>query len=84
MKDVFLKLDFGNSYRTGKPVFDDIFMRLPVSIKVAFLGIFAGYCDGSAARGTLGSKAVFTGRQLPARGLYSPSGDANILGWRCC
>lgn len=39
VKDVFLKLDFGNSYRTGKPVFDDIFMRLPVSIKVAFLGM---------------------------------------------
>lgn len=39
VKDAFLKLDFGNSYRTGKPVFDDIFMRLPVSIKVAFLGM---------------------------------------------
>ena len=36
VKDAFLKLDFGNSYRTGKPVFDDIFMRLPVSIKVPF------------------------------------------------
>lgn len=79
VKDAFLKLDFGNSYRTGKPVFDDIFMRLPVSIKVAFLGMLLATVMGLPARGTLGSKAVFTGRQLPARGLYSPSGDANIL-----
>lgn len=39
IKNIFLHLDFGNSYRTGKPVFDDIFRRLPVSIKVAFLGM---------------------------------------------
>ena len=39
VKNAFLKQDFGNSYRTGKPVFDDIFKRLPVSIKVAFLGM---------------------------------------------
>lgn len=36
---IFTQLDFGNSYRTGKPVFDEIFNRLPVSIKVAFLGM---------------------------------------------
>ena len=39
IKNIFLHLDFGNSYRTGKPVFDDIFKRLPVSVKVAFLGM---------------------------------------------
>lgn len=34
------KFDFGTSYRTGKPVFDDVIARVPTSIKVAFNGIF--------------------------------------------
>lgn len=33
------KLNFGTSYRTQKPVFDDVLPRLPVSVKVAFNGI---------------------------------------------
>ncbi len=33
------KLNFGTSYRTQKPVFNDVLPRLPVSIKVAFNGI---------------------------------------------
>ncbi|HHU70220.1 MAG TPA: ABC transporter permease [Thermoanaerobacterales bacterium] len=37
--NIFTKLDFGKSYRTRKPVFDDILARVPVSIKVAFLGM---------------------------------------------
>lgn len=32
-------LDFGTSYRTRKPVFDDVLPRLPVSIRIAFNGI---------------------------------------------
>lgn len=34
-----LHLDFGTSYRTQKPVFDEILTRFPVSIKLAFVSI---------------------------------------------
>ena len=36
--NIFTKLDFGKSYRTRKPVLT-ISLRVPVSIKVAFLGM---------------------------------------------
>lgn len=39
-------LDFGVSYRTGKPVFDDVIVRLPTSMKIAFNGIFAATLIG--------------------------------------
>jgi len=39
VKGIVFEQDFGNSYRTGNPVFEDIFARLPVSLKVAFLGM---------------------------------------------
>lgn len=39
VKGIITELDFGNSYRTGNPVFKDIFDRLPVSLTVAFLGM---------------------------------------------
>ena len=35
LKNAITKLDFGLSYRTRKPVFDEIFTRLPVSLKYA-------------------------------------------------
>jgi peptide/nickel transport system permease protein len=35
------KLDFGTSYRTKKPVFDDVIARVPTSIKIAFNGMLA-------------------------------------------
>ena len=31
--------DFGNSYRSGQPVFDEIFARFPVTLKLAGLSI---------------------------------------------
>lgn len=34
-----LKGDMGNSYRTGRPVFDEILSRFPTTLKLAFLGI---------------------------------------------
>lgn len=34
-----LRGDFGRSYRTGIPVYDDIFSRFPNTVKLAFLGI---------------------------------------------
>ncbi len=43
LKDAITKLDFGNSYRTSKPVFDDVFARLPNSLLIAFNGI-VGAC----------------------------------------
>ncbi|MEA5060702.1 MAG: ABC transporter permease [Candidatus Pelethousia sp.] len=33
------QLDFGNSYRTQKPVFDEIFTRFPVSLKLSMVSI---------------------------------------------
>ena len=38
--NVVTKLDFGESYRSGKPVFDEIFIRLPISLRIAFNAIF--------------------------------------------
>ena len=37
--DAVTKLDFGESYRTQKPVFEEIFTRFPVSIKLSFVSI---------------------------------------------
>lgn len=31
--------DFGNSYRTGKPVFEEIIKRFPVTLKLAFFSV---------------------------------------------
>lgn len=46
VKNAVLHLDFGTSYRTGNPVFQDILARLPVSIKVAFLGMMLAVIMG--------------------------------------
>ena len=43
LKDAITKLDFGESYRTSKPVFDDVFARIPNSLKISFNGIL-GAC----------------------------------------
>lgn len=43
LKDAITKLDFGESYRTAKPVFDDVFARIPNSLKISFNGIL-GAC----------------------------------------
>lgn len=40
---VVTKFDFGNSYKTGRPVFEEILKRFPVSIKLAFAGMI-GSC----------------------------------------
>ena len=37
--NAFIKLDFGESYRTGLPVIDDIKARVGTSLKIAFNGI---------------------------------------------
>ena len=34
-----LQGDFGNSYRSGQPVFDEILVRFPVTLKLAFFSI---------------------------------------------
>lgn len=39
IKDIVLNLDFGESYRTGNPVFEDVFARVPVSLTLAFSGM---------------------------------------------
>ena len=35
VKNVFLPFDFGNSYRTGKPVIQEIMLRFPTTVKLA-------------------------------------------------
>lgn len=44
--DIITKLDFGESWRTTKPVFEDIFNRFPVSIKLAFCGMISSCVFG--------------------------------------
>lgn len=46
MKDIILHFDFGESYRTSKPVFEDILSRLPVSLGLASCGMVASLCFG--------------------------------------
>ena len=38
--------DFGNSYRTGQPVFDEIFVRLPATVTLAVLAIITSVILG--------------------------------------
>ena len=38
--------DFGNSYRTGQPVFDEIFVRLPATVTLAVLAIITSVTLG--------------------------------------
>lgn len=44
--NIVTKGDFGNSYRTSKPVFDDIFNRFPVSLKLALCGMISSCIFG--------------------------------------
>ena len=39
VKDVFIDQDFGTSYYTKQPVFDEIWPRYITTIKLAFIGI---------------------------------------------
>ncbi len=43
LKNAVTRLDFGTSYRTSKPVFNDVFARFPNSLKISFNGIL-GAC----------------------------------------
>lgn len=38
--------DFGNSYRTNKPVFEEIFSRFPTTLKLAILGVLTSIIIG--------------------------------------
>lgn len=38
--------DFGNSYRTNKPVFNEIFSRFPTTLKLAILGVLTSIIIG--------------------------------------
>ena len=37
--NAIFRLDFGTSYRTSQPVFNDVFSRVGTSLKIAFNGI---------------------------------------------
>ena len=39
IKDIVTKFDFGKSYASGKPVFAEISLRFPSTLKLAFLGV---------------------------------------------
>ncbi len=47
-RDVFLKFDFGVSYRTRTPVINEIVSRLPITIKLTFLSMVIGSILGIA------------------------------------
>lgn len=47
-KNVFLKFDFGVSYRTRTPVINEIISRLPITIKLTFLSMVLGSILGIA------------------------------------
>ena len=38
--DILFRFDFGNSYRTGLPVFNEILARYPYTLMLAFLSVF--------------------------------------------
>lgn len=38
--------DFGKSYRTNMPVFDEIFSRFPTTVKLAVFGVLTAVCIG--------------------------------------
>ena len=40
IKDIVLHRDFGKSYRTRNPVYDELFARFPSTLKLAFGGVF--------------------------------------------
>lgn len=42
IKDVFLNLDFGISYRSKTPVISDIIVRVPITLKLTFSSILIG------------------------------------------
>ncbi|MBR0136035.1 MAG: ABC transporter permease [Clostridia bacterium] len=39
LKNIFTRFDFGNSYRSGKPVFDSILARFPTTFKLALMSM---------------------------------------------
>ena len=39
IKNIFTRFDFGNSYRSGKPVFDSILARFPTTFKLALMSM---------------------------------------------
>ena len=46
LKNAVTKLDFGNSYSSQKPVFQEIFLRFPNTIRLAFLGVLTAAIIG--------------------------------------
>lgn len=44
--DAVTKLDFGNSYSSQKPVFQEIFVRFPNTLRLAFLGVLCSAVIG--------------------------------------
>lgn len=46
VKGLFLEFDMGNSWRTGLPVADEIAKRAPVTLRLAFLGVFTAALIG--------------------------------------
>ena len=46
LKNVFTKFDFGNSYKTGQPVLNDVMARIPVSATLAVLATISSALIG--------------------------------------
>ena len=46
LKDVFTRFDFGDSYKTGQPVLNDVMARIPVSATLAILATISSALIG--------------------------------------
>lgn len=46
VRDIILHFDFGNSYRTKKPVVDELLVRFPYTLKLAFMAVLGSSLIG--------------------------------------
>jgi len=46
VRDIVTRFDFGKSYRTNRPVFDDIALRFPYTLRLAVLAVFGAALIG--------------------------------------
>lgn len=46
IKNIILRFDFGNSYRTKRPVVDELLVRFPYTLKIAFMAVLGSSLIG--------------------------------------
>ena len=76
--DVFAHQDFGTSYYTKQPVFDEIWPRYITTIKLALIGIILSTTYRCTARDNCGGKAIFAMGQYTVDYFIFPGGSAEF------